>query len=154
MNLSIASSSKKSIYNLQFKQGALEIGSMLVRHRRLIEYHTYLVLHNLCRGLCIMQYAVCVQNHCVPWWFRSKTHALLQICNITLCIMSKSTVLISSPLSYIMIYLGPGVHGGRRPAKSSDRERRIRGRLYTLLYCRGNFFSHCLIFSEVKRQNM
>ena len=40
-----------------------------------------------------MHYAVCVQNHCVPWWFQSKTHALLQICIITLCIMRKSTVL-------------------------------------------------------------
>ena len=64
-----------------------------VRHWRLIQYNTNLVLHNLRWGLCIIQYAVCVQNHCVPWWFWPKTHALLKICIITLCIMSKSTVL-------------------------------------------------------------
>ena len=46
-----------------------------------------------------------------------------------------------------MIYLGSGVHGGRRPSKSSDREGRIRGRLYAFLCRRGDFFSHDLIFS-------
>ena len=42
--------------------------------------------------LCIMRYALCTSYPCVPCWFWCKSYATRELCNITSCIMRKSTV--------------------------------------------------------------
>jgi len=44
---------------------------------------------------CHQTYALCTSYPCVPCWFRCKSYATRELCNITSCIMRKSTV---SPL--------------------------------------------------------
>jgi hypothetical protein len=36
----------------------------------------------------LMHYALC----CVPWWFRGNSNAIINLCDISLCIIKKSTV--------------------------------------------------------------